>query len=66
LAEFLILSSSFNPLDKECVCHGVFPAKDLAGVGRLLLDELRLCAALGARAKNLNTVYFFMKRFNKI
>jgi hypothetical protein len=39
-----------------------------AGAGRLLLDELRLCAALGRRhaPKNLNTLYVLTKRFNKI
>jgi hypothetical protein len=47
--------------------HGVFPAKDLAGVGRLLLDGCGIRSAGGRAAlKNLNTVSFFMKRFNKI
>jgi hypothetical protein len=48
-------------------CHGVFPAKDLAGVGRLLLDGCGIGSAGGRAAlKNLNTVSFLMKRFNKI
>jgi hypothetical protein len=48
-------------------CHGVFPAKDLAGVGRLLLDGCGIRSAGGRAAlKNLNTVSFLMKRFNKI
>jgi hypothetical protein len=49
-------------------CHGVFPAKNLAGVGRLLLDGVAVYLALaGGRAKKTSTRYhFFMKRFNKI
>lgn len=49
-------------------CHGVFPAKDLAGVGRLLLDGVAVYVAqAGGRAKKTSTRYhFFMKRFNKI
>jgi hypothetical protein len=38
----------------------VFPAKDLAGVGRILLDGLRYAQRWQeARAKNLNTVHCF-------
>jgi hypothetical protein len=45
----------------------VFPAKDLARVGRLLLDGCGIRSAGGRAAlKNLNTVSFLMKRFNKI
>jgi hypothetical protein len=46
----------------------VFPAKDLPEPVGCCFDGLRLCAALdrGHAPKNLNTVHFLMKRFNKI
>jgi len=49
-------------------CHGRVSGKGFAGGYRLLLDGVSVVRSAWqkARAKNLNTVHVFMKRFNKI
>jgi hypothetical protein len=47
-------------------CHGRVSGKEFAGASRLLPTSYGYAQRLGACAKNLNTVHFLMKRFNKI